>query len=189
MAISGYSRTIDTSSRRRGGSVGSACHCGDVAHLEARPANIWCDRVCADWVCATTETVTRFLRRLGEDPEPPPVAPARRPPFFISPALRQRLGGLGGHPESQIEMFGGERRAVLQRSPRAHVLARGAEVRLVVSATGTMHGFSSRLSSSEPESRRLHPLLQPLAAPSASVGSRLSPLCATRAPKTALRST
>ncbi len=40
------------------------------------------------------ETVTRFLRRLGEDPEPPPLAPPRKPPFFVSPALRQRLGGL-----------------------------------------------------------------------------------------------
>lgn len=57
-------------------------------------------------VVTAAETVTRFLRRLGEDPEPPPLAPARRPPFFISPALRQRLGGLGGHPNAQVEMFG-----------------------------------------------------------------------------------
>jgi len=55
----------------------------------------------------TADTVTRFLRRLGEDPEPPPVAPARGPPFFISPALRQRLGGLGGHSDAQTEMFAG----------------------------------------------------------------------------------
>lgn len=51
------------------------------------------------------ETVTRFLRRLGEDPEPPPLAPARRPPFFVSPALRQRLGGHGGDSSAQMEMF------------------------------------------------------------------------------------
>ncbi len=56
------------------------------------------------------ETITRFLRKLGEDPEPPPLAPARRPPFFVSPALRQRLGGLGGlggDSNAQMEMFGG----------------------------------------------------------------------------------
>jgi len=51
------------------------------------------------------ETVTRFLRRLGEDPEPPPLAPPRRPPFFVSPALRQRLGGLDGDSNAQMEMF------------------------------------------------------------------------------------
>ena len=51
------------------------------------------------------ETVTRFLRRLGEDPEPPPLAPPRRPPFFVSPALRQRLGRLDGDSNAQMEMF------------------------------------------------------------------------------------
>ena len=54
------------------------------------------------------ETVTRFLRRLGEDPEPPPIAPARRPPFFTSPALRRRLGELDeieGDSRRQMDMF------------------------------------------------------------------------------------
>lgn len=53
------------------------------------------------------ETVTRFLRRLGEDPEPPPIAPPRRPPFFTSPALRRRLGEVDGNAGPQMEMFGG----------------------------------------------------------------------------------
>lgn len=53
------------------------------------------------------ETVTRFLRRLGEDPEPPPIAPARRPPFFTSPALRRKLGEVDGDSRAQMEMFGG----------------------------------------------------------------------------------
>lgn len=53
------------------------------------------------------ETVTRFLRRLGEDPEPPPIAPARRPPFFTSPALRRKLGAVDGDSRAQMEMFGG----------------------------------------------------------------------------------
>lgn len=53
------------------------------------------------------ETVTRFLRRLGEDPDPPPIAPARRPPFFTSPALRRRLGELDGDSRLQMDMFDG----------------------------------------------------------------------------------
>ncbi|MBI3205337.1 MAG: hypothetical protein HYZ29_27610 [Myxococcales bacterium] len=56
------------------------------------------------------ERITRgFLRRLGGDPELPPLTPARRPPFFISPALRQRLGGLGGDSNAQVEMFASQR--------------------------------------------------------------------------------
>lgn len=53
------------------------------------------------------ETVTRFLRRLGEDPEPPAIAPARRPPFFTGSALRRRLGEVDGDSGAQMEMFGG----------------------------------------------------------------------------------
>ena len=50
------------------------------------------------------ETVTRFLRRLGEDPDPPPIAPARGPPFFRSPALRRRLGELDADSCAQMEL-------------------------------------------------------------------------------------
>lgn len=53
------------------------------------------------------QTVTRFLHRLGEDPDPPPIAPARRPPFFTSPALRRRLGELDGDSHLQMAMFDG----------------------------------------------------------------------------------
>ncbi len=52
------------------------------------------------------QTVTRFLRRLGEDAEPPPIAPARRPPFFTSPALRRRFGELDSDSLPQLDMFG-----------------------------------------------------------------------------------
>ena len=51
------------------------------------------------------QTVTRFLRRLGEDADPPPIAPARRPPFFTSPALRRKLGELDA--DSHGQLFGG----------------------------------------------------------------------------------
>ncbi len=48
------------------------------------------------------ETVTRFLHRLGEDPDSPPIAPARKPPFFTSQALRRKLGEL--HGDSRLQM-------------------------------------------------------------------------------------
>ncbi len=53
------------------------------------------------------ETVTRFLHRLGEDPDPPPIAPARKPPFFTSQALRRKLGELHGDSRLQMGMFDG----------------------------------------------------------------------------------
>jgi len=42
----------------------------------------------------TAQSVARFLRRIGEDPNPPPIAPARPPPFFRLPALRRAAGEL-----------------------------------------------------------------------------------------------
>ena len=47
--------------------------------------------------------VARFLRKIGEDPDPPPIAPARAPPFFRLPALRSAAGQLdqGILPEGQ----------------------------------------------------------------------------------------
>lgn len=53
------------------------------------------------------ESVARFLRKIGEDPAPPPIAPARGPPFFRSPALRRKLGELDGRLQGQVEMFEG----------------------------------------------------------------------------------
>jgi hypothetical protein len=50
------------------------------------------------------ETVTRFLRKLGEDPDPPPIAPARGPPFLRSPALRRRFGELDANSHAQMEL-------------------------------------------------------------------------------------
>jgi hypothetical protein len=52
------------------------------------------------------QSVARFLRRIGEDPDPPPIAPARAPPFFRLPALRRAAGELEGGTSGQVEMFG-----------------------------------------------------------------------------------
>ncbi len=51
------------------------------------------------------KSITRFLRSLGEPSEPPPIAPARDPPFYKSPVLRRRLGELDGAARAQTEMF------------------------------------------------------------------------------------
>ncbi|MFC1643340.1 transposase [Myxococcota bacterium] len=40
--------------------------------------------------------IRRYLRRRGEPTEPSPLAPARDPPYFKSPALRRKLGQLHG---------------------------------------------------------------------------------------------
>jgi len=53
------------------------------------------------------ESVTRFLRRIGEPTEPPPIAPARGPPFYKSPVLRRKLGQLAGDSREPMEMFEG----------------------------------------------------------------------------------
>ncbi len=52
------------------------------------------------------ESVARFLRNIGEDPNPPPIAPARAPPFFRMPALRRSAAELHGGTSAQTEMFG-----------------------------------------------------------------------------------
>jgi len=46
------------------------------------------------------EGIARFLRHLGEPTEPPPLSPARVPPYFQSRALRRR-------PADQGELFDG----------------------------------------------------------------------------------
>ena len=46
-----------------------------------------------------------YLRHLGEPTEAPPLAPARDPPYFKSPALRRKLGELPGQP-AQDDLFG-----------------------------------------------------------------------------------
>jgi hypothetical protein len=52
------------------------------------------------------QSVARFLRRIGEDPDPPSIAPARAPPFFRLPALRRAAGELEGGTSGQMEFFG-----------------------------------------------------------------------------------
>ena len=46
------------------------------------------------------EGIARFLRHLGEPTEPPPLSPARAPPYFQSRVLRRR-------PADQGELFDG----------------------------------------------------------------------------------
>ena len=52
------------------------------------------------------QSVARFLRKIGEDPNPPPIAPARAPPFFRLPALRRAAGELEGGMSGQVELSG-----------------------------------------------------------------------------------
>jgi hypothetical protein len=52
------------------------------------------------------ESVARFLRNIGEDPNPPPIAPARAPPFFRMPALRRSAAELSAGTSAQMELFG-----------------------------------------------------------------------------------
>jgi hypothetical protein len=46
-------------------------------------------------------SIERFLRHLGEPTEPPPLEPARAPPYYRSPTLRHRLSA----PPAQAELF------------------------------------------------------------------------------------
>jgi hypothetical protein len=39
-------------------------------------------------------SIARYLRHLGEPTEPPPLSPARGPPFFKSRVLRRKFGEL-----------------------------------------------------------------------------------------------
>lgn len=55
------------------------------------------------------DALTRSLGCLGEGPEPPRLAPPRRPRLVISPAPRQRLSSLGGDSNGQMERFAGWR--------------------------------------------------------------------------------
>ena len=48
-------------------------------------------------------SIERYLRHIGEPVEPPPLAPARDPPFFKSRSMRRKLGEL---PAPQPAMFG-----------------------------------------------------------------------------------
>ena len=45
------------------------------------------------------ENIARYLRHLGEPTEPPPLAPARGPPYYQSRVLRRRPS------VQQTEMF------------------------------------------------------------------------------------
>jgi hypothetical protein len=51
------------------------------------------------------QSIDRFLRHIGESTEPPPLAPARAPPFFKSRVVRRKLGELDRAP-AQVAMFG-----------------------------------------------------------------------------------
>src|SRR5262249_52367276 len=53
----------------------------------------------------TAASIDRFLRRIGESTEPPPLSPARGPPYFKSRVLRRRLGELDGGAGRQTQMF------------------------------------------------------------------------------------
>jgi hypothetical protein len=44
------------------------------------------------------ENIARFLKHLGEPTEPPPLAPARAPPYWQAHVLRHR-------PHAQTELF------------------------------------------------------------------------------------
>jgi hypothetical protein len=44
------------------------------------------------------ENIARYLRHLGEPTQPPPLAPARAPPFWRVRELRRK-------PQAQTEMF------------------------------------------------------------------------------------
>ena len=84
-----------------------------LANLEEKYAFGWdvekCQRCGARMklraLLTNPKSITRFLRSLGQPTEPPPVAPARGPPFYKSPALRRKLGELDGSLRAQIEMF------------------------------------------------------------------------------------
>ena len=67
-------------SAARSRSISSAAHCGSRLVLRA--------------LIAAAESVARFLRNIGEHPNPPPIAPARAPPLFRMPALRRSAAEL-----------------------------------------------------------------------------------------------
>jgi hypothetical protein len=49
--------------------------------------------------------IERILRHIGEPTEPPPLSPARGPPFFKSRVLRRGPGELRGAVRGQVKMF------------------------------------------------------------------------------------
>ena len=49
--------------------------------------------------------IERLLRHIGQPTEPPPLSPARGPPFFKSRVLRRGPGELRGAVRGQVEMF------------------------------------------------------------------------------------
>jgi len=51
------------------------------------------------------ESIERFLRRIGEPTDPPPLSPARGPPFFKSRVLRRKLDELDDAAAWQTQMF------------------------------------------------------------------------------------
>ncbi len=78
------------------------------------------------------QSVARFLCRLGDDPDPPPIAPARPPPFFRLPALRRAAGDLDGTSAG--------RRSCSGRSIAAYGRAPGEGVRDELDGRGSHPG-------------------------------------------------
>jgi hypothetical protein len=50
-------------------------------------------------------SIERLLGHLGEPTEPPPLSPARGPPFFKTRAVRRKMGDLDA-PQGKLPMFG-----------------------------------------------------------------------------------
>ena len=68
------------------------CQCG--ARMKLRALLVW------------AASIERFLQCLGEPTEPPPLEPARGPPYFKSRVLRRKHGELDPHTAAQVELFG-----------------------------------------------------------------------------------
>jgi hypothetical protein len=83
--------------------------CALACLLWLRPANAALDTgTGAEGIYKCDTGTCTLASGTHEDAEPPPIAPARRPPFFTSPALRRRLGELDeiqGDSRRQMDMF------------------------------------------------------------------------------------
>ena len=72
----------------------------DVEHCERCGARL---RLRA--LVTAAASIERFLRYIAEPTEPPPLAPARGPPYFSSRVLRRRLGDLDSEAGGQAPLF------------------------------------------------------------------------------------
>ena len=78
------------------------CPCPTRLRRARRPPAPSCAAAPTPWLCADIpqkpENIARFLKHLGEPTEPPPLAPARAPPYWQARELRHR-------PQAQTELF------------------------------------------------------------------------------------